>query len=304
MHSENRENLKLIVSNGIVILKKYSDEWGTMMSYKLIAIDMDDTLLTHDKQISRENLEALKKARDAGIYVVISTGRIYASAYAYSEFLGFKPYIIASNGAMVIDDNDEEIYKSVLDIDILSYLIDLAKKNDLYYHFYSDKIVYSPEITSKFQKYGEWNRLYAETLRVEVENIPSHTEFESKLKDSIVKFVMFDEDSEKIKAVRKTIDNEKGDRLETTSSFHNNIEILNKGVNKGNGLKILGEYLGVDRSEMVAIGDSENDVEMVEYAGFGVAMENAIDKLKKTADFITKSNMENGVAYVINKFIL
>ncbi|MBP2071089.1 Cof subfamily protein (haloacid dehalogenase superfamily) [Thermoanaerobacterium butyriciformans] len=296
--------MKFIISNDIVVLKKYSDEWGTMMAYKLVAIDMDDTLLTHDKQISRENLEALQKAHDSGIYVVISTGRIYASAYAYSEFLGFKPYIIASNGAMIRDDKDIEIYKSVLDLDLISYLIELANKNDIYYHFYSDKIVYSPESSSKYQKYGEWNRLYAETLRVKVEDIPKDIDFTDKLKDNIVKFVMFDEDSEKIKRVRDIIDNNKGDKLETTSSFYNNIEILNKGVNKGHGLKILGEYLGVDRAEMVAIGDSENDIEMVEYAGLGVAMENAIEKLKKTADFITKSNMENGVAYVINKFIL
>ncbi|MFU0783019.1 MAG: phosphoglycolate phosphatase [Thermoanaerobacterium thermosaccharolyticum] len=274
------------------------------MAYKLVAIDMDDTLLTYDKQISRENLEALQKAHDSGIYVVISTGRIYASAYAYSEFLGFKPYIIASNGAMIRDDKDNEIYKSVLDIDLISYLIDLANRNDVYYHFYSDKIVYSPESSSKYQKYGEWNRLYAETLRVKVEDIPKGSDFTKKLRDNIVKFVMFDEDVKKIKMVRAEIDKTKGDKLETTSSFYNNIEILNKGINKGNGLRILGEYLGVDRSEMVAIGDSENDTEMVEFAGLGVAMENAIEKLKKTADFITKSNMENGVAYVINKFIL
>lgn len=274
------------------------------MSYKLVAIDMDDTLLTHDKRISKENIEALQKAHDKGIFVVISTGRIFASAYAYSEFLGFKPYIIASNGAIIRDDKNNEIYKSVFDIDLISYLIDLANKNGVYYHFYSDKVVYSPQSTSKYQKYGEWNRLYAETLRVKIEDIPKGSDFVKKLSDNVVKFVMFEEDAEKIKHVRALIDEFQGDRLETTSSYYNNIEILNKGINKGSGLRILGEYLGIDRSEMVAIGDSENDVEMVEYAGLGVAMENAILKLKNSADYITKSNMDNGVAHVINKFIL
>jgi hypothetical protein len=83
-----------------------------------------------------------------------------------------------------------------------------------------------------------------------------------------------------------------------------NIEIVNKGVSKGRALKILGGYLGIEREEMIAIGDSENDIEMIKFAGLGVAVENAIDEVKKVADFITKSNMEDGVKYVIDKFIL
>ncbi|SNX54907.1 Cof-type HAD-IIB family hydrolase [Thermoanaerobacterium sp. RBIITD] len=274
------------------------------MSYKLIAIDMDDTLLTHDKKISEENIKILKKAHNNGIYIAISTGRIYASAYAYSEFLGFKPYIIASNGAIIRDPNNKEIYESVLDLDALKYLIELGNKYDTYYHFYSDKIVFSPETTNKYQKYGEWNRLYNETLKVEIREIPTSVDIVDKLEDKIVKFVIFDEDAEKIKEVRNIIDKDKSDRLAITSSYYNNIEIINKDVSKGSALKILGAYLDIERHEMMAIGDSENDLEMVQYAGLGVAVENAIDLLKSNADYITKTNMDDGVAYAIKKFVL
>lgn len=272
------------------------------MSYKLVAIDLDDTLLTHDKNISQENIEAIKKAYDNGIYIVISTGRIYASAHAYADILGFKPFIIASDGGIIRDPENKEIYESVMDINEIKYLMKLCNEFDLYYHFYSDMKVFSLKITNKYKKYEQWNKLYAQIARVKMEEISGVLDEVDKMQDKIVKFVTLDDDVNKIKTVREIID--KHGTLESTSSFFNNIEITNKGISKGNALKILGAYLDIKKEDMIAIGDSENDLEMIKYAGLGVAMENAIDLVKENAQYITKSNMDNGVAHVIKKFVL
>jgi hypothetical protein len=272
------------------------------MGYKLIAIDMDDTLLTHDKKISEGNIKALRLAHEKGIHIVISTGRIYASAYSYSEVLGFKPFIIASNGAIIRDPDNRKLYESVMDMNEIVQLIRISERYNTYYHFYSDTTVYTPEVSNKYEKYAEWNKLFSSFLKVDVKEIENPLVNVYKLNTAIVKYVIFNDDNNLIKIIRDDLGVKSN--LNITSSYFNNIEIINKGVNKGNALKILGEYYNIDRSEMIAVGDSENDLEMVKYAGLGVAVDNAIDLLKNNADFITKSNMDNGVAYVIEKYIL
>ncbi|AAM24960.1 MAG: putative hydrolases of the HAD superfamily [Caldanaerobacter subterraneus] len=272
------------------------------MQYKLIAIDMDDTLLRHDKTISEENIKALHRAREKGVYVVIATGRVFASAYAYADMIGFRTYIIASNGALIRDPDNNTIYESILDYNNMIEVIRTCQKYGTYFQLISDTTVYTPEITNKFQRYAEWNALLKTEIKVEVEEIENPLEEAEKLKDRVLKVIVFNEDPDLLKRIRSEL----SERLDVqiTSSYVDNIEIMNKGVSKGRALEILGRYLGVSREEMIAIGDSENDIEMIKFAGLGVAMENAIDEVKKVADFITKSNMEDGVKHVIEKFIL
>ncbi|MDI3500396.1 MAG: hypothetical protein PWP22_167 [Thermoanaerobacter sp.] len=272
------------------------------MQYKLIAIDMDDTLLRHDKTISKENIEALHKAREKGVYVVISTGRVYASAYAYADMIGFRTYIIASNGALIRDPDNNTIYENILNYDSMVEIVKVCQKYNTYFQLISEKTVFSPEITNKFQRYAEWNELFKTELKVDVQEVKEPLKELDKLKSSILKIIVFNDDVEVLKSIREELS--KNTSIQITSSYMDNIEIVNKGVSKGRALKILGGYLGIEREEMIAIGDSENDIEMIKFAGLGVAVENAIDEVKKVADFITKSNMEDGVKYVIDKFIL
>lgn len=272
------------------------------MQYKLIAVDMDDTLLRHDKTISKENIEALHKAREKGVYVVISTGRVFASAYAYADMIGFRTYIIASNGALIRDPNNNTIYESILNYDSMVEIIKVCQKYNTYFQLISETTIFSPEITNKFQRYAEWNELFKTELKVNVKEIKEPLKDIDKLKDNVLKIIVFNDDIEVLKSIREELS--KNDSIQITSSYMDNIEIVNKGVSKGRALEILGEYLSIKKEEMIAIGDSENDIEMIKFAGLGVAMENAIEEVKKVADFITKSNMEDGVKYVIDKFIL
>ncbi|HHW56961.1 MAG TPA: HAD family phosphatase [Clostridia bacterium] len=272
------------------------------MQYKLIAIDMDDTLLRHDKTISKENIEALHKAREKDVYVVISTGRVFASAYAYADMIGFRTYIIASNGALIRDPDNNTIYESILNYESMIEIIKTCQKYNTYFQLINDTTVFSPEITNKFQRYAEWNDLFREALKVEVKEIKNPLKEVGELKASILKIIIFNEDADTLKKIREELS--ENDSIQITSSYMDNIEIVNKGVSKGRALEILGGYLGIKREEMIAIGDSENDIEMIKFAGLGVAVENAIEEVKKIADFITKSNMEDGVKYVIDNFIL
>lgn len=272
------------------------------MNYKLIAIDMDDTLLTHDKKISKGNLEALTKAYQKGICIVISTGRIYSSAYAYANMIGFPIYIIACNGALIRDPDDRTIYVNVLNYASMENIINVCNKYNTYFRFYTDSTAYSPEISNKFQKYAELNELFESELKVKIKEIKNPLQTIKELGNTVLKFTITDEDRDTIKKIKKELSQDY--TLQITSSYFDNIEITNSGVSKGRALEILGGYLGIDRDEMIAIGDSENDLEMIEFAGFGVAMENAIDELKKVANFVTKSNMDDGVKHVIDKFLL
>jgi Cof subfamily protein (haloacid dehalogenase superfamily) len=181
-------------------------------------------------------------------------------------------------------------------------VIKICQKYGTYFQLISDTTVYTPEITNKFQRYAEWNKLLKTEIKVEVEEINNPIEEAGRLKDRILKVIVFNDNAELLAKIRKEI----SEKLEVqiTSSYVDNIEIMNKGVSKGRALEILGGYLGVSREEMIAIGDSENDLEMIKFAGLGVAMENAVDEVKRVADYITKSNMEDGVKHVIEKFIL
>lgn len=272
------------------------------MKYKLIAIDMDDTLLTHDKKISEGNLEALNKAHGKGIYVVISTGRIYSSAYTYADMIGFPIYVIASNGALIRDPENRTIYENALNYASMENIINVCNKYNTYFRFYTDSTVYSPEVSSKFQRYAELNELFELELKVKVEETKNPLQTIKELGNTVLKFTITNEDRDTIKKIKKELSQDS--TLHITSSYFDNIEITNSGVSKGRALEILGGYLGIKRDEMIAIGDSENDLEMIEFVGLGVAMENAIDELKKVANFVTKSNMDDGVKYVIEKFLL
>lgn len=271
------------------------------MDYKLIAIDMDDTLLTHDKKISDENLRALNKAYKEGIYVVISTGRVYASAYAYADMIGFNTFIIASNGALLKGPYNQIIYENILNFNSMKNIIQICNKYKTYFQLITDTTVYSPQLTNKFQRYKEWNKLFKSELKVDVKEIKNPLEDINHIKDDILKMIIFDEDENTLKKIRAEIETD--NLIQLTSSYYDNIEVVNKGVSKGRALEILGDYLNIKREEMIAIGDSENDLAMIKYAGLGVAMGNAIDSVKQAADYITKTNMEDGVKHVIDKFI-
>lgn len=271
------------------------------MKYKLIVSDMDGTLLGSNHEISQGNKIAIKKAIDKGIKVIPASGRIYDAARKHFNFLDKNIPLIACNGAIIKETKtDKVIYKNSIEYEACLKVIDIFEKHDIYYQLYSEDTLFckNSSLRDKERTKKRLKNFFTENIKLC---------FEDNLKDhiagnDILKIIAIEaEDREKIKKVKEEVSKING--IEVTSSWKNNIEVMNKGVSKGEALKNLLEYLDMDREHVIAFGDNYNDLPMIEYAEIGIAMENADDEIKKKADYITEKNDDDGVAKAIYKFL-
>jgi len=273
------------------------------MDYKLICIDMDGTLLNDKKIISEGNHRAIKAASEKGVRIAVCTGRIFTSADFFSELLGVKSPVIASNGAYIREkDRDEVVYKSTLGVEKCKKLLSVFRQYNLYPHYYTSNIVFTEKLIHSSSFYMEVNKTLPKDKQIEIVLVEDWNEIFEKYESEIFKGIAVEEDLEKLQSAKKTLGNL--EEFEVVSSRFDNFEVMNKGVSKGNAVKILGEYYGIKREQIICIGDSENDLSMIKFAGLGVAMGNGNAAVKEAAQYITDSNNCDGVAKVIEKFVL
>lgn len=279
------------------------------LKYKMLVTDMDYTLLNKEKKISERNREAVKKAIEKGVHIIVATGRIYTSARIYARLLGVRAPIIASNGAIIREavfnnpkDTENAIYKDTLNVGTIKKMIEISHKYGLSCHFFTEDTIYAEKLVNVSLRYTEWNKYLGEEDKVKIIIADDMEKTLVQDKMEILKGVVVDNDSEKIQSFRNEI--EETGIVSVTQSMNNNLEVMNKGVTKGSAVKILAQMYGIDREEIIAIGDNENDMSMIEYAGLGIAMGNAEESLKNVADYITGDYQEDGVAEAIEKFIL
>ena len=270
------------------------------MSIKLIALDMDGTLLNSKSELSECNKKALVKAIEAGIYIVPATGRVYSTLPETVKNIPGVKYILSSNGAAVYRvGEDKPIYTNLLEKQKALEIFNAIKNIDCIKEFYVNG-------------YGYFESSVLNTL--DTYNIPeAFREFYKTKKKAVEKMDFFlqsiENGVEKINLPWLTTEKRTEllnclssiDGIALTSSLAQNIEINKKGANKGDGLKGLCTVIGLDMAEVMACGDSDNDLEMILQAGFGVAMANGIEHIKQKAKFVTLSNDEDGVAYAIEK---
>ncbi len=267
--------------------------------YKLIAIDMDGTLLKEDKTISTKTKEALKRAREEGVKIVLTTGRPIQGIKNYLnelQLIGEDDYVIGLNGALICKCSDYSIISSneTLNGKDLKYIYNKVKELKTYFHAFTknEDLV---NIESKFSEDEE------KRINLKVRKVNFLTEINDD--DEILKAVL-EEEKDILDKVTSQIPKELFEEYSVIRSVDFMIEFMKKGCNKATGIEKLAKHLGISKEEIIAIGDASNDKEMIEYAGLGVAMGNAEDEIKMLANFITKSNEEDGVAYVIDKFII
>lgn len=269
------------------------------MKYKLIAIDMDGTLLNSNNEVSERTKIAIEKAKEKGVHIVISTGRVLKSALHYSETLKLKNPIIACNGAIIVDESSNIIYKNPIDKSLIKSIIDIAKAKNIYYHFYDESRFYShvrvEEVLAFYNEGSEGNSIDVKIFD-DIEQIIENEDL------NVYKFIFIDDNKDNLQSLRLELD--KIDNIGTSSSWINNIEAMGCNVSKGEAIKELCIKLNIKPEEVIAIGDSENDLSMLSFAGLGVAMGNGDEIIKKRSDYITDTNDEDGVAKVIEKFIL
>jgi Cof subfamily protein (haloacid dehalogenase superfamily) len=275
------------------------------MKYKLVCIDMDGTLLNSKHKISETSKKVLKKAYNMGVHIVISTGRIYVDAKGYSNLIGVKSPVIASNGAVIKEkDRSEVIYKSVIDKKLCFKLLDVCFKHDVVPNFStSDKLYTGSILVSIFFEITKLKGGINKEVKIEyVKSFGKWNKVLEKEKDNIVKCEVMNKSKSKLRKFREEL--KKIKEIELASSSKHNVEITCKGVSKGRAVKVLANYYNIKREEIIAIGDSENDLSMIEFAVLGIAMGNAIDMVKEKADFITDTNDNDGVAKAVDKFVL
>ena len=275
------------------------------MQYKLICIDMDGTLLNSRHKVSEASKTAIKKAHEMGVHIVISTGRMYTDAAYFSELIGVKSPVIASNGALIKEkDKDDIIYKSVMESSVTFEILDILAEYDLRPIFYTPEKAYFGSFADKlFFEYARLTGIISKSADlIYVKSIKQWHDIFEKEESNIIKCELMYRDIHRIRNIRDKL--LKNDEIELSSSSKYNIEINCKGVSKGKAVEVLADYLNIKRNEIIAIGDSENDLSMIAYAGMGVAMGNAIDQVKLKAKFVTDTNDNDGVAKAINELIL
>lgn len=271
--------------------------------YKLVAIDLDGTLLNSKKEISNEDNQTINRAIEKGIKIVVCSGRIYTGARIYAKQLGIKGPMIACNGAIIKDlDTNEVLFSDSLRAEDCKSVIEICHDEDVYFHIYAGETMYTEKLGFSSEFYWKKNLVLPEKERVDIRLVANLKDEIKNLPVSASKIVVISNDSDKLTLVRQKV--EKINFIDVMSSSFENFEVVNHGVNKGKALELLSNKLGIERDEIIAIGDNENDHSMLQFAGLGVAMQNATDFAKGIADFITSSNDDNGVSKVLEKYVL
>ncbi len=273
-------------------------------NYKIVFIDIDGTLVNDEKQIPKENIETIKKLKTKGIEVVLASGRPYHSIEKYSNIAGAMPYIIGSNGGVVVNyKEDKLLYNANIDKPLALEILKFVKANNLF-----TAITLSGNLVLE-------NEMYSLTKenRDELIVVNSLEEYLKNTNESIIKFSIMSDNKEDLQIAREKLINKFNITITNVDTFvipnkyrkaGKNpyvMDVMKEYVNKGEAIKKLCKYLNLNTQEAIIFGDGLNDIEMFELDAYKVAMKNAKDKIKEMADFVTISNNEAGVAYKLNK---
>ncbi|MCA0150871.1 Cof-type HAD-IIB family hydrolase [Rossellomorea vietnamensis] len=267
------------------------------MSYKMIVLDLDDTLLRDDQTISKRTKDALIQAQEAGVKVVLASGRPTQGMRWVAEELKldhYGSYILPFNGSKIIDcKTNEEKYSRTLTAETAHSLYDISKREDVGILTYAEDAIIVEE-TNPFAS------IESDLTGLPVKVVP---DFKEAITGPVVKALMLKE-ADHLAEVEKKLQAELDGELSVMRSKPFFLEFTQLGVTKGTSLDYLIKPMGIKPEEVMAIGDSYNDLTMIEFAGLGVAMGNAPDDIKEKADYVAAPNMEDGVAEVVETFVL
>jgi HAD superfamily hydrolase (TIGR01484 family) len=244
-----------------------------MTTYRLIALDLDGTLLNKQNEISPQNLQAIRQAIDVGVKVIVSTGRGIQNILPILQKYNLQLPIVAVNGSEVWESPNILRKRNLMPVGHVKQLHQVAVEHDLWWWSYAVEGAFNKE---------KW-----------VDSI-DHIQW--------LKFGFASEDDQLLHKLRNHL--QALDMYELTNSHHDNIEINPKGISKASGVREICQMFQISMSEVIAIGDSGNDLSMIRAAGLGVAMGNASENVKQHADVITLTNDEHGVAEIIHTYVL
>ncbi|MEG0678439.1 MAG: Cof-type HAD-IIB family hydrolase [Carnobacterium sp.] len=262
---------------------------------KLLAIDLDGTVFNSKGIISKKNKQMLCKLESLGVQIVIATGRgIYSATNVMNE-IGIKGYIIGLNGASIFHVEEREpLQVSEIPYSIINKIMAIGSHSEV--NIYLNTVDSTHLILRDYQLY-EYFGIKKEFKIIDINEVKI-----METENIIISKILFSSKNSKLLA--KCYQNLSELNLEVVYPDSLCVEVTLKGINKASGLELLSQYLGISAQDMVAIGDSENDLSMIKYVGHGMAMGNAMESVKQVADEIIKTNDEDGIAEAIEELIL
>ena len=265
------------------------------MAIRLLAIDLDGTLVNHRLEMDPRDVAAVKAATAAGVLVVLATGRMFKSSLRYAEPLGLTGPIINYQGAVVREIASGEVwYRCELSVEMQQRVLAFAEPRDWHVNAYVNEVVYTARARPEAD-------LYARVAMVPYEVVGPLSKW---IRQESTKMVLVDLDPAEVPARMAELGAWMGDVARVTRSLDWFVEVVNPEVSKAKALAMVAERLRIPQSDVCAIGDNTNDEDMVGWAGFGVAMGNAPAGLKELAKYVTGSIGEAGVAQVIQRFVI
>lgn len=273
-----------------------------MGNYKLLALDLDGTLLDSNERISAVNLRSVRRAREAGVRVVVITGRSTPSAGAFIKTLGLPDPFVAYNGAVI--QQDGRVLRSItLDYHTVHKTVRTLQE------LRHEPVLYDTRDRRYYQEEGGLHHGFLSLSRGLEHTINRVQDLLSVRWRDIVRMSVFTGEEE-VRRLERDLPLRLGASLRTTYTFFPLggfwiYEILDAGSSKSGALQYLCGMFGLDRSQVAAVGDNGNDLDMITWAGLGVAMRNGMQDIREQADYVTeRTNDQHGVAEVIERFIL
>lgn len=282
--------------------------------FKLLALDMDGTLLTNQKTITEKVSSSIKDLIERDLGVTIATGRFPASAWLHAQTLGLTYPLVALNGAVVLDAKTGEKIESIsLPPKAAGKIADFAKKNNVYVHYHGYNVLYVNEKNDMNKSWAIANIVVDEAKELieenyqdqlshfRIEEVGSLSEFVKNEKNpAVYKATVINDNTELVESLYQEIS--QWPELSVTRTGPKRFDINAANVSKKTALETVCRLKNISSKEVVAVGDYDNDSAMLEWAGLGIAMGNGNELVKKLADVTTFSNEEDGVAHIIEEY--
>jgi Cof subfamily protein (haloacid dehalogenase superfamily) len=263
------------------------------MMFKMIVADLDGTLRAAQQAFTPRLRDAVQRAQARGVRVVIATGRMYRTAAPFARELGLTSAIICDHGATIRDVVSGEIlFQKTIPLDLAREVIARAS-DDLGVLACIAEEFYTPRVSPSIERFVDIYRDYLHVVPDLADALPGEPQKIIFINDESVTESLFVE-----------LKIHFGNLLQVVQSWRTYVELTHRDASKGNAAAWLAARWKIAREEVIALGDQDNDRSMIEWAGFGVAMGNAIERLKTLADFVAPSVEEDGAAAVIEKFVL
>ena len=289
--------------------------------YKLVAIDLDGTMLNHYGEISERTKEVVRKCLVKGVEIVLASGRPIDSIKTIAKELGIKGYFIAGNGALVYDiQRDEIIYENYIKKEKILEIIKICEENSIAYNVYTDKVILTTNLKFNVLYYYKENLKKEENKQTNISIVENMYEYVENMKDEkFLKITICDQNDTIFHSIIKKV--KEINSIEVLDIAHMSRKIIKQGteeipveyfyteitandVDKWKAIEFLIERIGLQKEEVMTIGDNINDKKMIENAGMGIAMKGSTIEILKVAKDITETNDDDGVAIALEKYAL